>query len=95
MRRNREKSVTVSESVGGCKCAKSTVISVVLVLKPANFLPAPTRFARTDCLRKLEAALVLSFRFALGWRRQEFNARRGGFVCRDVEDRSLGCEEGK
>ena len=81
----------MSESVGGCNCAKSTVNSVMLVLKPANFLPTPTRLVRGDCLRKLEAALVLSFRFAVGWRRQEMIARRGGFrFCRDVEDSVFG-----
>ena len=61
MDENRKKSVIVSENVGGCNCAKSTVNSVMLVLKPANFLPAPTRLARRDCLCKLEAAPVLSF----------------------------------
>lgn len=43
-----------------CKCAKCTVNSEVLVLKPANFLPTSAQFARTDCLCKLVAAPLLS-----------------------------------
>lgn len=57
-----------------------------VALKPANFLPSPTRFA-SNCLCKLSAALVLSSGSPLGWRRQDVVVRRGWICfCRVVED---------